>query len=140
MKEEYIYMCNAGRIALCESWAEHIGKTIAHETYPTNNLTSIIETYIERLDKTWNEVPNHIPIGLYHDLIDGGTEPISWNRDWSSSTTVLDNVSGFSNHQMFQCLNSNTVDIDDFKQLLISDYLNTTSNTTNEVDLLFNSY
>jgi len=131
---------DAGRIALCESWAEHIGLTFANKTYPTDPLTSINGTYIDRLERTWNESTNHIPIGLYHDLIDGGTEPISWNADWSASTTVNDNVSGFTNQMLFNCLNANVSSINDFRTQLINTQLSNTSNTQTNVIALFNSY
>ena len=128
------------RIALCESWAEHIGMTFADKTYSTNQQTSINTTYNIRLERTWNETPNHIPIGLYHDLIDGGTEPTSWNADWSASTTVVDNVSGFTNQQMFSCLNANITSINNFQTQLINTQLANTSNTLTNVNLLFVSY
>ena len=49
------YSPGTGRIALCESWAEHIARTIAHETYGLNNSINIsrnpsVNTYI-----TWLE-------------------------------------------------------------------------------------
>jgi len=131
----------AGRIALCESWAEHIGMSFTQKSYPLSGDASIGNiTYIEYLEKTWNEFDNHIPIGIYLDLIDNGIEPISYNRRNISSTTVLDNVSGFTNQQMFNCLNSNTINPSIFKQQLINNYINNTSNTTNDVNDLFNSY
>ncbi len=130
----------AGRIALCESWAEHIGMTFADKTYPLPLQQSIGVLYIDRLERTWNEVPNHIPIGLYHDLIDGGTEPPSWNADWSASTTVNDNVSGFTNQMMFNCMNANVSSINDFRTQLINTQLSNTSNTQTNVNALFNSY
>ncbi len=131
----------AGRIALCESWAEHIGMSFTHKTYPLKSNTSIGNyTYLEKLEKTWNETSNHIPIGLYHDLIDSGVEPQSANEYSSGTTTVIDNVSGFSNQQMFNCLNVNTTNVNIFKQVLINNYLNSTSNTNSEVNDLFNSY
>ena len=131
----------AGKIALTESWAEHIGMSFTQKSYPLSGNTSIGNiTYIEKLEKTWNESDNHIPIGIYLDLIDNGVEPQSYNRRNNSSTTVLDNVSGFTNQQIFNCLNSNTINPSIFKQQLINNYLNNTSNTTNDVDDLFNSY
>ena len=131
---------DADIIAVAESWAEHIGLTFADKTYPTNSVTSITRTYIEELERTWNEVPNHIPIGLYHDLIDGGTEPTSWNADRSASTTVNDNVSGFTNQQIFSCLNANTTSINNFQTQLINTQLANTTNTPTNVNLLFGSY
>jgi hypothetical protein len=131
---------DADIIAVAESWAEHIGLTFADMTYPTDPVTSISGTYINKLERTWNEVPNHISIGLYHDLIDSGTEPISWNDDNSASTTVNDNVSGFSNHMIFNCLDANTTSISNFQTQLINTQLSNTSNALIDVNQLFNSY
>jgi len=114
--------------------------TFADKTYPLPLQQSIGVLYIDRLERTWNEVPNHIPIGLYHDLIDGGTEPPSWNADWSASTTVNDNVSGFTNQMMFNCMNANVSSINDFRTQLINTQLSNTSNTQTNVNALFNSY
>jgi len=61
----------AGRVALCESWAEHIGRTIAHETYGSNISSLTYSNYNNWLEHQRNEITNHIPIGYYHDLIDG---------------------------------------------------------------------
>jgi hypothetical protein len=125
---------------VAESWAEHIGLTFADMTYPNTGQQSIGDLYINRLEETWNEVPNHIPIGLYHDLIDSGTEPISWNDDNSASTTVNDNVSGFSNHMMFNCLDANTTSISNFQTQLINTQLANTTNSLSNVNLLFGNY
>lgn len=131
---------DADIIAVVESWAEHIALSFAEMKYPTWDVTSINGTYIDLLDETWNEMPNHIPIGLYLDLIDEGWEPTSWNDDGSGSTTVTDNVFGFTNQQMFDCLNQNTLDINNFRIQLLNNYLNSTSNTQNNVNNLFISY
>ena len=103
---------------------------------------------MERLDATWNESPNHIPVGLYLDLIDSGIEPVSSldgvfidaNTPAAILTTVVDNVSGFTNQQMFQCLNSSITGVGVFKTTLLNNYLNSTNNTVQDVDALFNSY
>lgn len=58
----------AGRIAVVESWAEFIGMRMTHDTYGGQN--SIPFDWLIRLERTKNEDPNHIPIGLYHDLSD----------------------------------------------------------------------
>jgi len=130
----------ADRIALCESWAEHIGKTIAHNTYPSNSLTTITATYLNRLERTWNETANHIPIGLYNDLIDNGYEPQSYDEYGGGFSYVIDNVSGFSNHQMFNCLTPTIMSVDEFRQELINTQLSNTPNTVSDINLLFNSY
>jgi len=121
---------DAGRIAVAESWGEHIALTYADREYPTNGLTSFIGTYVGLLELTVNESLNHIPIGLYHDLIDNGIEP--------TATGVNDAVTGFTNSQMFSALVADTPE--GFIQNMIDEYLNTTSNTEAQVNDLFNSY
>lgn len=127
---------DADIIAKCESWAEFLGGHVyVHRTY--NNATSLGETWLQRLEETWNENPNHIPIGLYHDLMDIGTEPTSYNQDSPyASTTVVDNVSGFTIPQMFASLAGNQ----SFSYNLINNYLSSTSNTQAQVTALFQSY
>jgi len=133
---------NAGLIAIYESWAEHVGLTFADMTYPLATNTSFIGNirYIEHLERTWNEEQNHIPIGLYHDLIDGGSEPTSTDVFDNNSTNVIDDVSGFTNQQMFNCLTPGATNINNFRLNLITFYLANTSNTQSDVNLLFNSY
>jgi len=51
----------ADRIALCESWAEHIGMSFTDKTYPLTGNTSIGNiTYLRQLEETWNESSYHI--------------------------------------------------------------------------------
>lgn len=131
---------DADIIAVVESWAEHVALTFAHKTYPTTGVVTGGVLYIQQLERIWNEMPNHIPIGIYHDLIDSGTEPVSWNDDGNASTTVTDNVSGFTNQMIFSCLNTFTASINGFQTQLINTQLSNTSNTQADVNLLFGSF
>ena len=131
---------DAGLIALCESWAEYIGGHVyVDRTY--GEVNSIFEpTWEDRLEKTWNESTNHIPVGLYHDLVDDGIEPLSCNQRGSGCTNVTDQVIGFSNAQMYSCLIPTTFTVEQFQSLLINNYLSSTGNTADHVNDLFNSY
>lgn len=130
----------ADKIAIVESWAEYLGGLdYAHRTYGPNKYGSY--SFATDAEATWNESSNHIPIGLHWDLNDAaGSEPTSWNQDGSGSTIVIDNVSGFSNTLMFNFLGSSTNNINDYKNDLTNNHLNSTPNTSTQVNQLFNSY
>jgi len=137
---------DAGRIACVESWAEYLGgHHYVHRTYGVN--TSLGETWEARLERTWNETPAHIPIGLHHDLVDIGEAAIPWdamntacNQLAPGCTAIPDFVEGFTNAQMFQSLGSNVTTIDQYRIRLTNNHLGTTTNTAAEVDLLFSNY
>jgi len=134
---------DAGRIALCESWADHIGNTYAHRSYPT---TSFGGTFQALLESSWNESQDHIPIGLYNDLSDIGETLIgigtisACNEDGSGCTLIDDQVSGFTIRQMYTCLTLDITNPEQFRQRLILNHLASTSNTEAQVNTLFNEY
>jgi hypothetical protein len=136
---------DAGRIAICESWAEHIAWTYAHRKY--QGSTSIGVTWGFRLETTRNHAPNHIPIGLYHDLIDDANN-LDLNvcdRNGPASPpacggVVADEVRGFTNGQLFSILLPVVVDIEPYRLLLINQLLGNTPNTLQQVNGLFDSY
>ena len=82
---------DSGRIALVESWAEFIAMTYTHREFPTDDVTSINGTWNTRLERTWNEDSNHIPIGLHHDLVDAavGSEPALVCNQSGGCTTMV---------------------------------------------------
>ncbi|GJM35675.1 MAG: hypothetical protein DHS20C18_46760 [Saprospiraceae bacterium] len=134
-------------IAVCESWADYIGGHLyVDRTYGGN--FSGIRSWEDQLERTWNESQNHIPVGLYHDLVDvgessfisGGISVTACNQADSGCTTIADQVSGFSNVQMFSCLTPLTFTIEQFRDCLITNHLGSTSNTAAQVNTLFNSY
>ncbi len=132
---------DADLIAVVESWAEYIGMSYAHRRYLGNSAFRP-SSWEERLDRTWNENPNHIPIGLHHDLVDD-VEPLrSCDQDVITNCTniIADNVTGFTNAQMFSVLDENTRTIDTYQQNLINNHLGNTPNNQNQVNALFNSY
>ncbi|NRA49816.1 MAG: hypothetical protein HRU12_11845, partial [Phaeodactylibacter sp.] len=57
---------DAGRIAICESWAEHLEHVYTDRAYGGN--FSIPRSWIDRLDRWRNDSPNHVPIGIHLDL------------------------------------------------------------------------
>ncbi len=131
---------DAGRIAVCESWAEHIGWSYVHRRYGMN--TSIGETWEELLERTRNDSPNHIPIGLYHDLIDAIPD-INNAFDWDGGGNgmIVDQAAGFNNDILFSLLQPNVNSPLDFITILLgSNWVNATGNTQQDVQNLFNSY
>ncbi len=132
-----------GRIALCESWAEHIGRSFAHKTYGANNSIPNYSSYIAYLEYQRNEETNHIPTGFYHDLIDGiNINEIAYDGYWAdkASGTIIDNIQGLTNAQLFSLLNSNITSPLDFKNALINSGYLTGANTPQKVNYLFSSY
>lgn len=62
---------DAGRIAVCESWAEHIGYAYNHIRYGgSTSLLPTGRTWERRQEETRNDVLDHVPIGVHFDLID----------------------------------------------------------------------
>jgi len=135
----------AGRVALVESWADFIGTTYAHRTYGDNN--SVPGNWNTQLERTWNEVPNHVPIGLHHDLVDaaiGSEVPNPCDADVMNGipncTTMIDNVDGFTISQLFSSLNSDVKNPGQYFDELIDNHLGSTTNTQAEVGQLFLNY
>jgi len=119
----------SGRIAISEAWADFCGSRFAHLRY--GNTTSIGNTWITEIE---NFIPNSgiygwIPDGVYHDLTDNGIEP--------TSTSVIDNVSGYSIAQCFGSMDVDVVSVTGYKTRFISEY--GSSQQTN-INLLFKSY
>lgn len=135
---------DAGRIAVCESWAEHIGITYTHRRYGNNN--SIPNNWEIELEETRNDSPNHIPVGLHHDLADNtnsGDNAVCDRSDPPSTTctgVIIDNVSGFTISQMFSSLTFDITTPEQYRQRLINLHLGSTGNTVQQVNDLFNSY
>ena len=134
---------DADIIALAESWAEHIGMTFADRTYGTNTWFTFYPDYLTMLENRRNEVTNHIPTGYYHDLIDGiNTNETAGDGFWGNQNqgTIVDNVQGLTNAQLFSLLNANVTSPSDFTNALINAGFVTGSNATQNINNLFNSY
>jgi len=133
----------AGKISICESWADYIGFDYIDRTYVNNK--SLRGAY--QGERRWFETTNHVPSGLHWDLADDNNEIkitgatiTSKNEDFSDSAVVIDNVHGFTNQMMFNSLHQYTIDIFDYKNTLISNSLNSTTNSITDVNTLFSSY
>jgi hypothetical protein len=138
---------DAGRIAICESWAEHIAWTYVHRRYQGN--TSIAGTWERRLETTRNHFPSHVPVGLHHDLIDNANllDGNACDRRGPDANTppacgmVVDNVVSFTNGQLFSILGVGVNSIEAYRARLIEELLPTVpANTVQQVNGLFDSY
>ncbi|MBP6301865.1 MAG: hypothetical protein KBB37_01785 [Bacteroidia bacterium] len=105
---------------LTEGWAEYIGQLYAsmrypgfsfqHSYYKGGSVSGIYLTHLENGETFNNE---YIPKGLFYDLTD--EEPGVGNDE-----TIYDKLDNYTTGQMFQCLNSQTDNIPDFKARLVS--------------------
>jgi len=88
-------------------------------------------------------IKQNIPIGYYYDLIDGiNTNEVAGDGYWGNSNTTIinDNISGLTNQQLFSLFDNTVTSPTIFTTRLInSGYINGT-NTTTDVNNLFNSY
>ena len=128
-------------IAMSESWAEHIGDSYTHRRYGlSNSLTPLGTTWELELEGTWNDSPNHIPIGVHLDLIDPGIgleTACDEDNDFSwHCTNITDNVAGFTNGQLFSVLTSGTSTVEIYRDRIIE----TLGGNPVEINDLFNSY
>lgn len=124
----------AGRIALCESWAEFCSAEFAHikygtvNSFPYGNVSWM--AYIERFRPfppfgSWNWIPD----GVMHDLMDDSFEP--------GSTTVIDNAYGFSIQQIFNSLDNDVTTIQEYKTRFVQE---TGTWQVSEIAQLYKSY
>lgn len=123
---------DAGRIAICESWAEHIGLTYAHKQYPDKNFD-------DRLEETRNATLHHIPIGLYHDLSDTHLDDVqACDDNFPPDCGVIDDqISGFTYATQFGKFSSSVTSPEEFITKMKAGQ---TASTASKIDLLFNSY
>jgi len=124
-------------IALCESWPSHMGHTYANRTYQGLRATHALNvgnrTWINFLEQRVNFRPGHVPIGLYHDMIDN-------INAIDIGIGIIDNVNGFTQQQIFSCLTSDIRDVEAFRQCIIDNHLFSSGNNITELNNLFNSY
>lgn len=121
---------NAGIISLCESWAEHIGMTYEARKYGGNTL--------QELEETRNESANHIPIGVYLDLIDNINDVVpACDRLGGGCGVINDAASSFTNAQMFSVLDGATTSPAIFRSRLTA---GSTPTVVTQVNNLFSSY
>ena len=111
---------HSGVLSVAESWAEYLAHIYTDRKYGgSNSLPNRFATWRDLVEETWNETPNHIPIGLHHDLTDFGESAISCNQSGGCTTNIIDNVSGFSIKDMFGCLHPFTRTIDQYQDCLL---------------------
>ncbi len=137
------HTADRNKLELCESWAEYLGGvTYTHRTYGSNHSFPVnsFSNWHDYIEHTWNESPNHIPIGLHHDLLDIGEPVVSYNSlpPWATTNSINDNISGVSISSMFQAMNSQTKSIQDYQDYIRQNSLG--ANSINDLNNLFNSY
>lgn len=106
----------AGRTAIMESWATHVGLIFADKQYGINNRRSVLaqtanekqgERFIyrglERFNPNSASLDAWIPDGVYWDLFDDSTH----NVTYGIIDRVTDNVQGVSNANMFRAITQN---------------------------------
>lgn len=116
-------------IALGEGWAYYMGHYLADKTYGFNSSQS------DEQDFSPYRLPDHfhwIPQGLFRDLNDAR------NEQKATGGPVDDNVSNFTNQQMFNAFQSSISTLQDYRVNLIQQ--NPTNPTTPQVTNLFFQY
>jgi hypothetical protein len=132
---------DAGLISVVESWAIHLGHTYTHQKYGNDNsLEFQPNTWQEEIERYWNETTNHIPGGLYNDLIDNGEGETSENEFGGGSLFVTDNVDGFNNFDLFQTLGDEAQNIGQYQNDLDARFPSLRGNSVNAVNDLFSDY
>lgn len=132
---------DAGLISVVEAWGKHMGHSYAHRSYGQDSWFGQNWSWGEELETYWNESTNHIPGGLFHDLIDTGEPTTSSNEnDPSQTTTVVDNVSGFTHFELYQTLGDLPYSVGQYQTDLGNRHPNWKGNTAADVNNLFNSY
>lgn len=112
---------DAGRIAICESWAEYL---LWHMFAMRFNLPMIMTQFIERI-RNVNVI--HIPIGVHWDLQDVDDDSIDVcdveeGQGWSRCGEIRDDVSNLTVAQLFQILTSDVTSPQIYRERVISVY------------------
>jgi len=105
-------------VGLAESWAEFVSNDLLFPDNFNENRTF------------WGGQGGWVPIGLYHDLIDGGTEP--------PFTTITDNIQGYTREEVFNQINSSTFFWDQYQTNLLD--ILPPGNTEADLELLLMDY
>ncbi len=135
---------NAPIISISESWAEFVARTYNHGRYPGGGSLPIGYNYELFLEEQRNDSPDHIPIGYYHDLIDSRNGGIPESTCDGQVTIggcgllVNDDVEGFSSGFLFSKLSPGVMSPQAFTNAIIQ--TNPTSNSSQQINNLFNSY
>jgi len=141
---------DAGLIALGESWAYYMGHymTDKHYNFQSSYVSEQTITYfnnwpviglsshlnlLEDFNPYRTDDPfNWIPQGLYYDLRDNGND-----ASVSGRVPLNDVVSGFSNSQLFNALQSSTTSVPSYRQSLVDQNV---GNQTQGLNNIFTFY
>jgi hypothetical protein len=122
-------------ISLCEGWASHMEYYFQAKNYPNNQF------WLNQIEDLRNETENHIPIGVYYDLVDSNQgSPFEFVCDEDNPSrcgTITDRVNGFTNAELFSKLNTNITSVDAFQQAIS---VGQPSNAVTNIQILFDSY
>ncbi len=119
-----------GRVAITESWGEHIGLSYTSRTYDTPaNLDWIRRLELRRFESGF------IPEGLHFDLLDNNA-----TNGLAENPAITDNVRGFTNNQLYYSISKDVHTIGQFRDKLRQNHLAATPNTTVQLDALVASY
>lgn len=129
----------AGRIALMESWSEHVSHHFTHGQYGSNT-SGFAGDYLLRLEQTRNFTDSHVPIGIYQDLYDGGEELLSQDVIGPWTGTVNDQVRNINMRQIFNLITPQVTNPNELRIRINSEIVPGTNNTTTDINRLFNSY
>ena len=138
-------------ISLAESWAEHLGQTIADRFYGLNSTSFFRQRSITYTNNQYINGSSHvnyledfspfrtidpfrwIPDGLYYDMIDNRNDAFASPL----RVNINDAVSGYTNQQFFNALESDVKSIPAFRQRLLQQNNNLQAT---EVTQLFQAY
>jgi hypothetical protein len=112
---------DAGRIAICESWSDHIQFLMEAMRF---NDPFLLFVDLEQI-RNFNE--DHVPIGLHFDLQDFENDPLpacDWNFTEGSIRCgpINDNISGLSTAQLFNILTADVTNPLIYRNKLESTY------------------
>jgi hypothetical protein len=141
----------AGHIQIAESWAEHMAITMVSQEYPSSVVLNngLINDWLAQLEDVRNEEIDHIPIGVYNDLIDGvSLSERVFDRNvrvrTSTGTTLLrfdliDPVDrAFTNHFFGRNMDQSIRTVDDLRRLCVRSRPSTVTETA--INDLFQQY
>jgi len=128
-----------GYVSIVDSWAEFIGMTYAHRTYG-NESNFRPETWEGNLEKFLNVKEGYSPVGLHHDLVDPTNFEEACNSLDNKCAIFSDNVTTITIADLFSLLDVGIKSVEDYEQSIIANLLGSTSNTQQDVELLFNEY
>ena len=134
----------AGHIQIAESWAEHMALTMVKQAYPASlgRITSqrIGNSWVEHHEMIRNESRDHVPIGVYLDLVDGLTSRESvQDEDLRNSGFIVDGVNrSFSNGFLARKMDESIRSPGDLRNMCLNNLPSTTSKAS--VNLLFDQY